>query len=77
MLEYQKEIDQIWDCLYEDWMSEEDKIEFKKEVYTQGRVNDEVLNNNIKEGVSKGYSVEYQMNLVKILLKRWLEGKQF
>jgi hypothetical protein len=68
-MKYQKEIDEIFECFYEDWMNDIDKIEFKTLVYQQTGLNDRILNDEIEAGVQKGYGVKYQFDLCKNLLK--------
>lgn len=59
MLKYQKEIDQMWELLYEDWMTELDKTNYKNEIYKRTGKSDEILNEEFEVGVQNGYSVEF------------------
>jgi hypothetical protein len=71
-MKYQKEIDEVFECFYENWMSDIDKIEFKTLVYQQTGLSDKILNDEIEIGVQNGHSVELQVDLCKKLLKKFI-----
>jgi adenylate kinase family enzyme len=70
MVKYQAQIDEMLSCLYEDWMDEDDKKEFIEEIFNRLDLNYEKLNSQIEEVIKNGYSVEQQLEAVKVLLKR-------
>lgn len=65
---YEKEIDQlIRESFFEDWMDEDDYNELISVIFDKTRKED--LNSAIEEGVANGYSVEFQINILKSM---WL-----
>ncbi len=59
----------VKDLLKEDWMNEEDYLEFEKELLNQGILDYELLDKQIQEGVNNGYDEKLQFRLIKQLIK--------
>lgn len=74
MLKYQKEIDQVFEYLYESWMDDNDRKQIKQEIYERLQLNDEILNKQLDTGVKNGHPIEEQMKLIKQVMKAQTEG---
>lgn len=67
-MKYEKEFDEIMDCMIEDWMSEEDVKVFKDEVLRY--VVEDTFDEDIQAGIENGYPVTFQIDLFKKELKK-------
>jgi hypothetical protein len=74
LLKYQKEIDQVFEYLYESWMDDNDRKQIKQEIYERLQLNDEILNKQLDTGVKNGHPIEEQMKLIKQVMKAQTEG---
>jgi hypothetical protein len=69
-MKYEKEVKQLFrDAFYESWMDDEDWVEFEAEVFKAIDSSYEKMSKDIEVGVSNGYSVEFQIKLVKDLFR--------
>ncbi len=67
MLQYENEINNfIREIIFEDWMSEEDYVELLNELNKIYDIKE--LDNQIKIGISNGYPIETQFEIVKKLI---------
>ena len=62
-VKYQTEYDKFVSLFFEDWMTDEDKEEFKKEFIAP-----EIFSLLIEKGVSNGHSIDFQMRVIKQLI---------
>lgn len=65
---YMREINQILDSLYEDWMDDDDKREFRQQAFKLIGCNTQCLSDQIEEGVKNGYPASTQVELIKKLI---------
>ena len=61
---YEKEIKKLFSSMHEDWMDDEDKDAFDSEMLKLMGGIDKV-NRDIRTGVENGFTVEFQLNLLK------------
>lgn len=67
---YEKEINQMLRyMLYEDWMTEEEWQALLTEMEAKAGLDLKELSNDIQKGVDNGYSVEAQIEVLKLLFK--------
>lgn len=67
---YRKEINQLLrDLIYEDWMTEEQWQAVLTEMEEKAGLDLIGLSNDIQKGVDNGYSVEAQIEVLKLLFK--------
>lgn len=68
---YKKEVEKMLrDLFQEDWMDEDDWIEFLVELEKMANVSVETLSEQIEIGVKNGHSVEKQMELIKLIFDK-------
>ncbi|QQO97448.1 hypothetical protein Molly5_154 [Maribacter phage Molly_5] len=66
VIKYKVEIDNLLRELFrEDWMDEDDWVEFLRILQEDQGVTTEVLSNNLEEGLKNGYSIEDQLALTR------------
>ena len=69
-MKYEKELKQLLIELFNIEIEDEDDREEVKELLEKNTgTTIELLNENLEHGVSKGYSIEFQINLIKTILK--------
>lgn len=67
---YEKEINQMLRVmLYEDWMTEEEWQALLTEMEAKAGLDLKELSNDLQKGVDNGYSVEAQIEVLKLLFK--------
>lgn len=70
-MEYELEVKQLLkDLFFEDWMDENDWTEFLDEFFRQTGTSIKSLCDDIKIGINNGYSLEYQINALKLIFKK-------
>lgn len=69
-LRYKNEINDFFDYLREDWMDDYEHQQMISESLKEMNLTVKTLDDMIHEGVKNGYSVEYQMDIVKQVIKR-------
>ena len=62
------------ELFWEDWMEKEDWEEFENTLYKATGLTREKLGADIVEGVKRGYPIEKQIKLLKIVLKGVASG---
>ena len=55
----------IFEDLYEEWMSEEDRIEFVRELMEEAGVSFSTLHSDIEIGLNNGYTIKQQVKIAK------------
>jgi len=69
-LKYEKEVNQLLrDLFYEDWMGEGEWQEFIQLLLRENKLSIGLLSKQIETGVNNGYSVDYQIKLLKVITK--------
>jgi len=69
-MKYEKQISELFEMLYEDWMNVEDKETFKNELLnTMGETISEI-NDKIEIGVKNGMSADMQVSILRIMLTK-------
>lgn len=69
-MKHKETIDKIFEYLYEDWMDDIDKRNFRDSVFEELNVSEEHLSNLIEEGIRNGYSPDQQIELFLKITKR-------
>lgn len=69
-MKHEDAINKIFDCLYEPRMTDEDKSFIKEEMFKRLGVTIEQLDEELETGVQNGYPVEFQLELIRRILKR-------
>lgn len=68
-MKYEKEINQLLrDIIFEDWMTEKEYNDIIDHTFILTGITKEKLDSEIEFGVKNGYSVETQMEAIKIVL---------
>lgn len=71
MIKYEKEIKSLLrDLFYEKWMDEEDYLEIQEEVFKETGITIQELSNQIEIGINNGYSLDFQLNLMRTKYKK-------
>lgn len=65
MPKYEKQINELFELLHEDWMTDKDKIELQYETLKSIGKTMEDLSAEIEVGVKNGFSPEVQMDLIR------------
>lgn len=83
-MKYEKEIRVTLAEFHEDWMDEIDKKDFIDRIIKENNINLQTLSESLEEDVLNGYSLEHQLNLIKIILQptmkntlRYLHNKKY
>ncbi len=58
----------IFEDLYEEWMNEEDKLEFVSELIKESGLSFSKLHSDIEIGLNNGYTIEQQVKIAKMIL---------
>lgn len=69
-MKYQKEVnDLLKELFYESWFDENDWNEYLNELLLATNNSLEGLSNDIQTGIDNGYTLEFQLNLLRNILK--------
>ena len=65
-MKYEKEINELlYEMVYQDWMDDSEVDYLRNKILEESNVTKEELSRQIDEGVKNGYSVEFQLGLIK------------
>lgn len=73
-MKYKNEIESIFrELFYEDWMDEEDFQELISEMFKETNMSYEILSIQIDVGINNGYSLEFQIDMLKNIFSQMKE----
>jgi hypothetical protein len=75
-MKHEASLNQIFEMLYEPWMSQEDKDYVKSELLKSMGVTMEQLDEDLETGVKNGFSVEVQLELIRKFIAKKRKQKQ-
>lgn len=75
-MKHEASLNQIFEMLYEPWMSQEDKDYVKSEFLKSMGVTMEQLDEDLETGVKNGFSVEIQLELIRKFIAKKRKQKQ-
>ena len=67
---YTKEVEEILSYMHEDWMDGEDKVMVVEMALVATGKTRQDFENDLRVGVSNGYSVEKQMEVIKVIFSK-------
>lgn len=75
-MKHEAALNQMFEMLYERWMSQEDKDFVKSELLKSMGVTMEQLDEDLETGVKNGFSVEIQLELIQKFITKKRKQKQ-
>jgi hypothetical protein len=75
-MKHEASLNQIFEMLYEPWMSQDDKDYVKSELLKSMGVTMEQLDEDLETGVKNGFSVEIQLELIRKFIGKKRKQKQ-
>lgn len=70
-MKYEKEVDEILEYLSEDWMDENEKEEYIREILIQTNSTRESMNADFEKGIANGQTIEKQMTVAKYFIDHY------
>lgn len=67
-MKYKKELDELLLSMFEDWMTENDKLVFIDEVLKN--MSEQDFDDTINEGIAAGYPIVFQLEMLKKDIKK-------